>query len=326
MIAKHAAIACIALFAMPVFADPLPSWNQDAAKIRIVEFVDAVTDPNSGDFVPVADRIATFDNDGTLWAEKPVYFQFLFAIDRLKQMADADPSVLSSDVLRAAAEGDLETVMAAGTEGLLEIVSKTHSGVSTDTFIAEVREWLDTARHPSTGLRYRDMTYQPMLELLSYLRDEGFRTYIVSGGGLHFIRAFGLEAYNIPAEQVIGSTGKASYVLQDGKPTIIKDPGVFFLDDKSGKPIAIDTRIGKRPVIAVGNSDGDFEMLEWTTAGEGARLGLIVHHTDSEREFAYDRESHVGRLDRGLDESDERGWLVIDMARDWKSVWPSNTQ
>ncbi|WP_282022446.1 HAD family hydrolase [Ruegeria faecimaris] len=311
------------LFASAPLADPLPSWTDTATKDRIIAFVEGITDPDSPDYVTPAARIATFDNDGTLWAEQPVYFQLLFAIDRLKEMAAADPGVLTSDVLRAAVEGDMETVAASGTEGLLEIVSTTHSGLTVDEFQAAVRSWLDTARHSGTGLAYDQMVYQPMLELLTYLRDEGFRTYIASGGGLHFIRVFSESAYNIPPEQVIGSIGNGSYSAGDGPPRVMKDPGLFFIDDKAGKPIAIEARIGRRPVIAVGNSDGDFQMLEWTTAGEGARLGILLHHTDSEREYAYGRESHIGQLARGLDEAASRGWLVIDMARDWERIWPS---
>jgi len=318
----HALSVALCLAAGPALADALPSWNSGDAKARITDFVERVTDPASPDYVTPAARIATFDNDGTLWAEKPVYFQFLFAIDRLREMAAADSSVLSTDLLRAAAEGDMETVAAAGEEGLLEIVSTTHSGLSVEAFVAEARAWLQEARHPQSGMAYDAMIYQPMLELLRYLRDEDFKTYIVSGGGLHFVRAFSEEVYGIPPEQVIGSTGNASYAVIDGVPTVTKDPGIFFLDDKAGKPLAIEARIGRRPIFVGGNSDGDFEMLEWATAGEGPRFGLIVHHTDAEREFAYDRDSHVGRLGRGLDEAEARGWLLVDMARDWARVWP----
>ncbi|NVK42351.1 MAG: haloacid dehalogenase-like hydrolase [Oceanospirillaceae bacterium] len=321
-LATLSVIFALALAATAASADPLPSWRQGETKTRIIEFVDSVTDPASEHFVPQAARIATFDNDGTLWAEQPVYFQFLFAIDKLKKMAADDPAVLTSDILRAAAGGDMETVAAAGEAGILEIVATTHSGMTVEEFQAEVREWLEQARHPKTGMAYDDMIYQPMLELLSYLRDEGFRTYIASGGGLHFIRVFSEDAYNIPPEQVIGSTGNATYTAEDGAPRIMKDPGLFFLDDKEGKPLAIETRIGRRPVIAVGNSDGDFQMLEWTTAGDGARLGILLHHTDAEREFAYDRDSHAGKLARGLDEAGDRGWMLIDMAKDWDKIWP----
>ena len=257
--------AAIAFIALPVCADPLPSWNDTAAKASIIDFVARVTDPTSSDYVTPADRIATFDNDGTLWSEKPVYFQGFFAIDRLRAMAAEDEGLLTSDVLRAAAQGDMAAVAAAGEAGLLEILATTHAGLTVDAFIAEVHDWMATARHPETGMAYDDMVYQPMLELLRYLRDEGFSTWIVSGGGLHFIRAFAEEAYNIPPHQVIGTIGTAIYVVRDGLPAILKDPGILFIDDKAGKPLAIEARIGQRPILAVGNSDGDFEMLEWTT-------------------------------------------------------------
>jgi hypothetical protein len=310
-----------ALSAFPVFADPLPSWNDTETKAAVIDFVARVTDPASPDYVTPADRIATFDNDGTLWSEQPVYFQGVFAVDRLREMAEEDRNILTSDVLRAAVQGDMTAVAAVGEAGLLEILMTTHAGLPVEAFIAEVGDWMATARHPVTGMAYDDMVYQPMLELLRYLRDEGFSTWIVSGGGLHFIRAFAEEAYNIPPHQVIGTTGTASYVVTDGAPAIVKDPGILFIDDKAGKPLAIEARIGKRPLLAVGNSDGDFEMLEWTTSGAGLRLGILLHHTDGAREFAYDRDSHVGRLSRGLDEGPGRGWLIVDMARDWERVW-----
>jgi len=303
-------------------ADPLPSWSDTPVRAAIIDFVVRVTDPASDDYVAPADRIAVFDNDGTLWSEKPIYFQGLFAIDRLRMMAAEDASLLNSDVLRAAVQGDLAAVAAAGEAGLLEILATTHSGLSVDAFIAAVREWMASTRHPETGLAHEQMVYQPMLELLRYLRDKGFSTWIVSGGGIHFIRAFAESAYNIPRHQVIGTTGKASYVVTDGEPTIMKDPGILFIDDKAGKPLAIDARIGRRPILAVGNSDGDFEMLDWTTAGAGPSLGIVIHHTDEEREFQYDRESAVGQLARGLDEGPKLGWLIVDMAEDWEKVWP----
>lgn len=303
-------------------ADPLPSWQDDDPKARILEFVESVTDPESDTYVSPASRIAVFDNDGTLWAEKPVYFQLLFAIDRIQAMAEEDPSIASSDALKAAVAGDVESLAASGHEGLLEVISMTHSGMTVDVFTEQARQWLEND-HPETGLRYRDMVYQPMLELLSYLRDEGFKTYIVSGGGLHFIRAFAEEAYNIPPNQVIGTTNKASYQMVDGEPVIMKEGQIAFIDDKEGKPVAIDTRIGMRPVIAVGNSDGDFQMLEWSTSGDAPGLGILIHHTDGEREWAYDRDSAVGSLDRGLDEAGSRGWVLVDMAKDWEQVWPT---
>ena len=302
-------------------ADPLPSWNDTEAKARIITFVESVTDAGSATYVTPDDRIAVFDNDGTLWGEQPLYFQLLFALDRLKEMAAADPSILASDVLKAADAGDMETVAAAGEEGLLEIIMVSHSAISVDEFEQDVQKWLAESRHPTTGLRYDQMTYQPMIELLRYLRDEGFATYIVSGGGIHFMRAFVEDAYGIPPEQVIGSAGKSSYQVIDGVPTIVKDPGIAFIDDKAGKPVGIDSKIGKRPIFVGGNSDGDFEMLEWATAGEGPRFGLIVHHTDAEREFAYDRDGHIGRLVRGLDEGPDRGWLIVDMAKDWSRIF-----
>jgi hypothetical protein len=305
-------------------ADPLPSWNDTEAKARIIGFVEAVTAPGSDDYVTAADRIAVFDNDGTLWAEQPLYFQLLYAVDRLREMAAADPSILTTDALKAAAKGDLKTALAGGEEALLEIIMVSHSALSVDAFTASVAEWLYTAKHPKTGRPYSAMIYQPMLELLSYLRDQGFSTYIVSGGGIHFMRAMAEDVYGIPPEQVIGSAGKSSYQVIDGVPTIMKDPGIAFIDDKAGKPIAIDSKIGKRPIFVGGNSDGDFEMLEWSTAGDGPRFGLIVHHTDGNREWAYDRDSKIGRLDRGLDEAADRGWLLVDMAKDWKTVFPSN--
>ena len=310
--------AAVCLAAAPALSDPLPSWAATETKSAIIAFVDAVTDPASPDYVTPADRIATFDNDGNLWAEQPVYFQFIYALDRLKEKAEADPSILSSDVLKAAAAGDIETVAAGGVEALLEVVAVSHAGMSVEDFQDDVRAWFDTAWHPTTGMRYDEMIYQPMLELLSYLRDEGFQTWIVSGGGVHFVRAFAQEAYNIPPEQVVGSAGPTEYV--DGQ--VMKLAGIDFVDDKEGKPVGIDNRIGKRPIFASGNSDGDFAMLEYTTAGEGARFGMLLHHTDGDREFAYDREGHIGVLNRGLDEGPERGWVIVDMENDWKQVWP----
>jgi phosphoglycolate phosphatase-like HAD superfamily hydrolase len=302
-------------------ADGLPSWSDGNAKARIASFVEAVTDPDGPDYVTPAARIAVFDNDGTLWAERPVYFQFLFAVDALKARAAADPSILTSDALKAAATGDLKGALAGGEKGLLEIASASHSGMSVEAFQAEVRSWLAKSRHPVSGRPYTGMVYQPMLELLSYLRDNGFKTYIVSGGGVDFMRAFTEDTYGIPPEQVIGSMGKARYEVADGKPLIWKDPGIAFIDDKAGKPLAISRQIGRRPIFVAGNSDGDFQMLEWSTAGAGPRLGIIVHHTDAKREWAYDRESHIGRLERGLDEGPGRGWVIVDMARDWARIY-----
>ncbi|QDL90404.1 haloacid dehalogenase-like hydrolase [Paroceanicella profunda] len=314
-----------AFLLVPVIAsaDPLPSWNDTGAKAAIIAFVDSVTDPDADTYVPEANRIAVFDNDGTLWAEQPAYFQLLYAIDVLKQKAGADASILTSDVLKAAAAGDMQGIMARGTEGLLEIINVSHAAITAEAFGANAHAWLTTATHPTTGRTYAGMIYQPMLELLSYLREEEFTTWIVSGGGIDFIRAIAEDAYGIPPWQVVGSQGNTSYALSgDGTPTLTKDGGISFIDDKEGKPVGIMRHIGRRPIFAAGNSDGDFQMLEWTTAGDGPRFGLIVHHTDAGREFAYDREGGIGVLDRGLDEADERGWLVVDMARDWGRVWP----
>jgi len=313
-------LAALAL-ATPALADPLPSWNDTPAKARIIDFVKDVTTPGSKDFVPVADRIATFDNDGTLWTEEPAYFQLLYALDRLREKAKADPAILTDDVLKAAAAGDMKGMMAKGNEGLLEIVNLSHAGMSVDEFMADAYAWLTTATDTKTGLHYIDMTYQPMVELLSYLRDEGFTTYIVSGGGVHFIRAFAQEAYNIPPAQVVGSQGETRYEVVDGKPELMQEGGLTFLDDEAGKPVGIDRQIGKRPIFAAGNSDGDFQMLEYTTAGDGPRLGLIVHHTDAAREYAYDRQSSIGHLDKALDAAPAKGWLVVDMAKDWSRIW-----
>ncbi len=307
-------------YTFPALADPLPSWNDTGAKSRIIEFVETVTDPDSSDYVTPAERIAVFDNDGTLWGEQPAYFQLFYAVDRLREAAEADPSILTSDTLRAAAEGDIAGALAGGDEGLLEIIAVSHSGISVADFQADVADWLETARHPDTGMRYDDMLYQPMLELLRYLRDEGFQTWIVSGGGIDFIRAFAAEAYNIPPEQVVGSSTVSSY--DEDARVVLKGPEIGFIDDKAGKPVGIASHIGHRPILAGGNSDGDFQMLDYTTAGDGPRLGLLVHHTDAEREYAYDREGHVGVLNRGLDEGPEKGWLIVDMAEDWNRVWP----
>lgn len=316
------ALFAAAIASTSAAADPLPSWADTEAKAIIIDFVERVSDPVSPDYVTPADRVAVFDNDGTLWTEQPMYFQFFFALDRLRELADDDPTILTSETLHAAAKGDLETVLAGGRTAWIEILTVAHTGLSVDDFQAAVANWLESAQHPSTGLPYDEMTFQPMLELLRYLRDRDFETYIVSGGGIHFIRAFAERVYGIPPQNVIGSAGNTSYEIIDGVPTISKDPGIAFIDDGVGKPVGIDTHIGKRPILVAGNSDGDFAMLEWATAGEGARLGMIIHHTDAEREFVYDRESHVGQLARGLDEAPARGWLIVDMARDWEQIWP----
>lgn len=319
---RHVATIALCL-AMPfaALADPLPSWNPTATEVAIIDFVSRVTDPGSDDFVPEQDRIAVFDNDGTLWSEQPMYFQGLFALDALREKAAADPSILDSDALRAASAGDMQAVMAGGMQSLVEIIDVSHAGLPVDAFKAAAHEWLTTAAHPTTGLPFASMTYQPMLELLLYLRDNGFRTYIVSGGGVDFMRSISAEAYGIPPWQVIGSEGATTYVDTGETPVLMKEGGVGFVDDKAGKPVGIDRFIGQRPIFAAGNSDGDFEMLDYVTAGEGPRFGMIVHHTDAAREFAYDRDSAFGRLSEALDVAPERGWTVVDMAADWSRVW-----
>jgi phosphoglycolate phosphatase-like HAD superfamily hydrolase len=302
-------------------ADPLPSWNPTATEAAIIDFVGRVTDPGSADFVPEQDRIAVFDNDGTLWSEQPMYFQGLFALDKLREKASADPAILDSEALRAANAGDLQAVMARGLPGLVEILDVSHAGLPVETFKAEAHDWLTTAKHPTAGLPYAEMTYQPMLELLVYLRDEGFRTYIVSGGGVDFMRSISAEAYGVPPWQVIGSEGATTYDDTGAAPALMKDGGLAFVDDKAGKPVGIDRFIGRRPIFAAGNSDGDLQMLDYVTAGEGPRFGMILHHTDAAREFAYDRDSAFGRLSEALDAAPARGWTVVDMAADWTRVW-----
>ena len=307
--------------ALPLQADPLPSWEESASKAAILDFVAAVTDPASPDFVPEDERIAVFDNDGTLWAEQPVYFQLLYALDRLREKAEADPSILTSDALRAGAAGDLGALMAGGMPALIEVVMASHADVRAAAFEADVAAWVGSATHPTTGLTYEQMVYQPMTELLRYLRDEGFSTWIVSGGGQHFVRALAEDAYGIPPEQVVGTMGETEYRVIDGVGQIVKLPDIAFIDDKGGKPLGIDRNIGRRPIMAFGNSDGDYEMLEYVTTGEGPGLGVMLHHTDAAREWAYDRESHIGKLVRGLDDAEAQGWVVIDMAADWETVF-----
>lgn len=319
---RHFFVFTVFLFSTSIaFADPLPSWNDTDARSRIIAFVESVTDSTAETYIAPADRIAVFDNDGTLWGEQPVYFQLIYAVEAFQEMAAADPSVASSVALKAAAAGDYAALAESGEKGLLEVIAMTHSGISVDVFQSSVADWAERARHPKTGLRYDQMTYQPMVELLSYLRDEGFKTYIVSGGGIHFMRVFAEEAYGIPPEQVIGTYTESSYEVVDGVPTVTKDPAIGFVDDKEGKVINIDRIIGKRPIFAAGNSDGDYAMIEWSTAGDGPRFGLIVHHTDGEREVAYDCDSHIGRLCDGLENGASLGWLIVDMAEDWGRIY-----
>ena len=302
--------------------DPLPSWNEGAAKDAVLDFVARVTEPGGADFVPESERIAVFDNDGTLWSEQPAYFQLLFAIDRVKAMAPEHPEWATTQPFQAVLEGDMEALAAAGERGLIELVMATHAGMTTEEFETVATDWLATARHPTTGKPYTEMVYQPMLELLDYLRANDFKTFIVSGGGIEFMRPWTEAVYGIPPEQVVGSSIKTEFEVRDGEPVIVRLPEMNFIDDKEGKPVGIHRHIGRRPIAAFGNSDGDYQMLEWTTAGDGARLGVLIHHTDAEREWAYDRDSHIGRLNRGLDEADERGWVVVDMKDDWGRIYP----
>jgi phosphoglycolate phosphatase-like HAD superfamily hydrolase len=303
--------------------DPLPSWNDTAPKKAILEFVARVTTDGGVDFVPPEERIATFDNDGTLWAEQPVYFQLAFALDRIAALAPEHPAWSETEPFKSVLEGDLKAVAASGEHGLLEIVAATHSGITTEKFNSIVESWLKTAEHPRFKRHYTSLVYQPMLELLSYLRANGFKTFIVSGGGIEFMRTFAERVYGIPPEQVVGSSGVVKFEMgADGKPVLMKEAKVEFIDDGPGKPVGINRFIGRRPIFAFGNSDGDQQMLEWTAAGNGARFMGLVHHTDAEREWAYDRKSHIGKLDKALDEAQAKGWTVVDMKTDWNEVFP----
>jgi phosphoserine phosphatase len=307
-------------------AEPLASWNEGAAKRAIIELVEATSTPASPGYVAAPERIAVFDNDGTLWAEQPAYFQLAFALDRVRALAPQHPEWKTIQPFKAALEGDMKALAAGGEHALLELVMATHAGNTTEEFQEVVRQWLAEARHPALERRYTELVYQPQLELLEYLRSSGFKVFIVSGGGIDFLRVFSEDVYGVPRENVVGSSIVTEYRLVDGKPALVRLPKLNFIDDKAGKPVGIHQHIGRRPVLAFGNSDGDFEMLEWTTAGEGPRLGLILHHDDGEREFAYDRESSVGRLNRGLDEAARRGWQVVSMKRDWKQVFPQHSK
>jgi phosphoserine phosphatase len=302
--------------------DPLPSWNEGLPKQALVTFVARVTTPGSPDFVPPAERIAVFDNDGTLWIEQPLYTQLAFAIDRVKQLAPAHPEWATRQPFKGILENDPKAAAAAGERGALEMIAATHTGMTSEEFTQLVTRWIETARHPTLQRPYTKLIYQPMLELLAYLRSNGFTTFIVSGGGVEFIRPWAERAYGIPPEQVIGSRVKYRYEPNARQPALRRLAEVDLVDDKAGKPVGIQQGIGRRPILAVGNSDGDFEMLEWTTSTSGPHLGVLVHHTDAARELAYDRDSHVGRLARALDEAPARGWTVVDMQRDWRRVFP----
>ncbi|MFB5141190.1 HAD family hydrolase [Vibrio diabolicus] len=301
--------------------DPLPSWNNTGAKQAIMAFVTKTTTQGSDAYIPESQRIATFDNDGTLWAEKPVYLQLFFAIDKVKEMASEHPDWKTTEPFASAIKGDLEGVGKQGLEGVMKLVMATHSGMSTDQFHQEVKEWMKTAVHPTTGKPYTEMVYQPMLELLDYLRANDYQTYIISGGGIDFMRVWAPEVYGIPTQNIVGTTLKAEYQVVDGKPTIQRLPEIDFVNDKAVKPVTIQNFIGKRPVMAFGNSDGDLQMLEWTKAGSGPRFSAVIHHTDDKREWAYDKDSHVGKLDKSFKVGEEQGWLFVDMKQDWSQVF-----
>jgi haloacid dehalogenase-like hydrolase len=305
-------------------SNPLPSWNDGAVKKSITDFVGRVTAAGGPDFVPVAQRIATFDNDGTLWIEKPIYVQVVFAIDRVRAIAPQHPEWRSEQPFKAAIDNDMAALAAFGSKGLLDIVAASQAGLTPEEYDKTVLAWLAVARHPRFNRPYTELVYQPMLELLTYLRASGFKTFIVSGGGADFMRAWTEKIYGIPPEHVVGSTGGLKFEMSsDGRPALINLPDIEFIDDGPGKPVGIERFIGRRPTFAFGNSDGDLQMLQWTTAGAGARFAGLVHHTDAEREYAYDRDSNVGRLDKALDEGEAKGWTIVDMKRDWNRIFPS---
>jgi len=300
----------------------LQSWNDGIVKQNIINFVEEVTDKASPNFIDVEDRIATFDNDGNLWAEQPYYFQFRFAIDMIQKMAPEHPEWKDDELFQAAINNDIETVLHSGDDGIARIMMTSHTGSTAEEFEATVTEWINTAKHPTTGKLYKEMVYQPMLELLDYLRANDFKLFIVSGGGIDFMRAFADEVYNIPKDQIIGSTIETDFVITKEGPKIIRLPELDFNNDKKGKAIAIHRHIGRIPVFASGNSDGDLQMMQYSDSGKGKRFLLYLHHTDADREWAYDRDSHIGRLDKGLDQAKEKDWTVIDMKKDWKVIYP----
>jgi phosphoglycolate phosphatase-like HAD superfamily hydrolase len=304
--------------------DPLPSWQPGPARSAIIEFVEAVADPTSPDFVPPAERIAVFDNDGTLWSEQPVYFQVLFAVDRIRELAPQNPQWREQEPFSSLLNGNMGELLAQGEGALVPLVMASHADMSATQFRATARRWLDEARHPRFDRPYDSLTYQPMLEVLDYLRAKGFETWIVSGGGIEFLRTFAEDAYGIPPQQVVGSSLSTRFEMTPTGPVIFREPQLDFIDDGPGKPVAINHHIGRRPIAAFGNSDGDLQMLQWTDAAPHRSLQVLIRHTDAAREYAYDRDSHIGRLDRALDEASDQGWTVVDMARDWSVVFPDN--
>jgi hypothetical protein len=303
-------------------ADSLPSWNEGPARQGIIEFVRRVTDKSSPHYVPPEQRIATFDNDGTLWSEQPMYFQAFFTLDRVKALAPQHPEWKDRQPFKAILENDMKALVASGEKGVLEILMASHAGVTTEEFERIVKDWLATAKHPRFNRPFTDLVFQPMLEVLAHLRENGFKTYIISGGGIEFMRPWTEKVYGIPPEQVMGSNIKLKFDTRDGRPILMRLPDLDFFDEGPGKPVGIQKFIGRRPIAAFGNSDGDHQMLQWTAAGEGPRFMLLVHHTDAEREWAYDRQSPIGRLDKALDEALQRGWTVVDMKKDWKKIFP----
>ncbi len=317
------ALLCV-LALSTVSADPLPSWNPGPARQAITTFVTDVTNAGGPDFVPPAQRIAVFDNDGALWVEQPMYTQLAFVLDRVKALAAEHPEWKDGQPFKAALEGDLRTLGDAGMEGLLQLLMATHAGMTSEEFEQIAADWIGAARHPRFERPYTELVYRPMLELLDYLRANHFKTFIVSGGGADFLRPWAQRVYGIPPEQVIGSQIQLAFEERDGKPVLVREPKVAFIDDKGGKPVGIQRHIGRRPILAFGNSDGDLQMLQWTTSGPGPRLGLILHHTDGEREYAYDRESHFGRLDQALELAPKNGWVVVSMKDDWIRVFPGD--
>jgi phosphoserine phosphatase len=324
----HAAVFCVLVTTTAVAQsrDPLPSWNDGTARKAIIAFVEKVTKKGSPDFVPPEERISTFDNDGCLWAEQPLYFQLLFSLDRVKALAPKHPEWKITEPFASLLKGNVKGALAGGEKAMLEIIMAAHAGMTTEEFEKIVKDWIATAKHPTTKRPYTEMVYQPMLELLAYLRANGFKTFIVSGGGIEFMRPWTERVYGIPPEQVVGSSIKTKFEMVDGKPVLTRVPEINFVDDGPGKPVGINEHIGRRPIAAFGNSDGDLQMLQWTAAGSGPRFCLYVHHTDSEREWAYDRTSHIGKLDKGLDQAAQRGWTVVDMKKDWKRVFAFERQ
>ena len=301
----------------------LPSWNEGETKQALIEFITNTTKKNSPGYIPIEDRIATFDNDGNLWSEQPLYFQLFYVVDRVNELADSHPEWKNEEPFKSILEGSIENALAGGNEAILKLVAATHGNISTEEYNQSVVSWLKTKTHPKTGLHFNEMVYQPMIELIQLLQSKNYKVFIVSGGGIDFMRVWASEAYGIPSEHIIGSSVNVKYELIEGRPYLMKQPTINFIDDKEGKPVGIHQHIGKKPVFASGNSDGDYQMLEWTTTdNQHPSLGLYLHHTDSIREWAYDKDSHIGKLDKGLDDAKKKGWIVIDMAKDWNTIYP----